>query len=321
MQKHKITLPQNFIERLTQMFGGALVNQIQGTFKEKPTTFRINTIKNKREIALDNLQSNGFKLKQIGWYKDAFILQNKSLRELSETDLYKNGAIYVQSLASMVPPLVLDPKPGDKVLDLTAAPGSKTSQLAALMNKTGELVANDNNEIRYQKLRHNMDLLGVSAEKDNWKMKLENKLGTALCKEYLEYFDKILLDVPCSAEARFVLDDPRTFSYWNERDIKEIVFRQRQLLFAAWRALKPGGILVYSTCTFAPEENEMQIVKLKEEMGDKAEIIKIDLDLKRLPIAGSWKDKKFSPEVKNCLRIMPSNEIEGFFVAKIKKFA
>src|SRR3989338_5169072 len=105
----------------------------------------------KEDTVIRELKKDGFKVKPVSWYGDAWILCNKSKRELMETEAYKNGAIYIQSLASMVPPLVLDPKQGERVLDVTAAPGSKTSQIAAMMRCKGELIANDQNKVRFFK--------------------------------------------------------------------------------------------------------------------------------------------------------------------------
>jgi len=218
----------------------------------------------------------------------------------------------------MLPPLILDLKPGEMILDLCAAPGSKTSQMAAMMNLQGELVANDNNKVRFFKLKHNMESLGVVGG-GNYKFTLRMEHGVQLVGEYQAYFDKILLDAPCSAETRFIEGDPRTYGYWKESKIKEMAYKQRQLLFSAWNALKPGGTLVYSTCTFALEENEAQISRFLERTPD-CEMLKIDLpEIKALPTVKEWKGKIMHPEVKKCLRILPTSEIEGFFVAKLTK--
>lgn len=316
-KKQSHGMPEDFLEKLIGMFGISLVSQLKPTFIERPTTFRINTLKGKKEQILEKLQQHGFKIERVSWYKDAFVLKSKTQRELTELDIYNNGEIYVQSLASMVPPLVLKPEPGEKVLDLTAAPGSKTSQMAALMNRQGELVANDNNEIRFSKLKHNMEILGVMGN-DFLKLTLEN--GVTLAQKYPEYFDKILLDAPCSAEARFVDGEPATYGYWKEKKVKEMASIQRQLLSSAWNALKPGGILVYSTCTFSPEENELQITKFMEKVGD-CELLDIDLpDLRRLLILKTWREQEINKEVvKKSFRIMSTKDIEGFFVVKMKK--
>lgn len=333
-------LPEIFVERMQSLFG-AYASHIEKTFVERPTTFRINALKvapNENIKAM--FAENGFKMKEVPWNKGAFVLQNKTKRELTDSDVYNQGKIYIQSLASMVPPIILDPKPGDVVLDLTAAPGSKTSQMAAMMQRTGELVANDVNKVRFFKLKHNMELLGVAdtsvlgetpphpsptrggSVDEAWKFALRMEDGSRLCGEYGEYFDKILLDAPCSAEARFVVGDVKSFGYWSEKKIKEMASKQRKLLFSAWHALKKGGTLVYSTCTFAPEENELQISKFLERFAGEYEVQNISSlvsGLKSFPTVSEWKGKKIHPDVKKSLRIFPTNEIEGFFVVKIVK--
>lgn len=319
MAKKLPSLPAAFLNRLPDIFGTYYAREIQKTFIERPTTFRANTLKSTRLQIIAELQAAGFKVNNVSWYKDAFILKNKSLRELQALPMYMEGRIYVQSLASMVPPLVLEPKPGETVLDLTAAPGSKTSEIAALMEGVGELVANDNNEIRFARLAHNMDLLGVTTEREKWKFKLQLSHGTSLVKDCQNYFDKILLDAPCSAEARFIMGDSSTYGFWNERHLKEMAYKQRQLLLAAWGALKPGGMLVYSTCTFAPEENELQIQKILERFSDaRVESIKIG-DLKAATPINVWQGIALLKQISKGLRILPTAEIEGFYVAKIKK--
>lgn len=323
-------IPELFFERLLTIVGPSLFHDVQKTFVERLTTFRVNILKNNEQLAMNNftdkvrtsLIEQGFKVKQVPWYRDAFILENKSKRELMETEEYTSGKIYLQSLASMVPPLVLDPKPGEKVLDLTAAPGSKTSQIAALIQQQGELVANDNNRPRFFKLKHNMEFLGVADERAEWKFTLRLEDGWKLCGEFPEYFDKILLDAPCSAEARFIEGQPKTYGYWSERKIKEMAYKQRKLLLSAWGALKRGGILVYSTCTFAPEENEWQISRLLERFGAEVEVLSGSVpQLKTIQPVTEWRGKLTHQAVGKAIRLVPTKEIEGFFVAKIHKRA
>jgi 16S rRNA C967 or C1407 C5-methylase (RsmB/RsmF family) len=336
-------LPEKFIERASLIFGASRFREIEKTFVGRPTTFRINSLKSNSLEVLPILSQHGFKVQKISWCPGAFVLLNKSKRELTDLPLYSEGKLYIQSLASMVPPLILDPKPGERVLDLTAAPGSKTSQMAALMQRQGELVANDKNKVRFFKLMHNMELLGVVNEpdrspsdpslalplqgreystlpKEGWKFTLRMEHGAQLSREYENYFDKILLDAPCSAEARFDTTDPKSFGYWSERKIKEMAYTQRILLRAAWHMLAPGGILVYSTCTFAPEENEVQLQKFIDRIPD-AELQLVAVpELQTAPIASSFKNLVISDSIrKNVFRILPNNQIEGFFVAKIRK--
>ena len=144
--------------------------------------------------------------------------------------------------------------------------------------------------------------------------------GAGLSREYENYFDKILLDAPCCAEARFDTTDPKSFRYWSERKIKEMAYTQRILLRAAWHMLKHGGILVYSTCTYAPEENEVQLQRFLEHSPD-AEIVKIELSgLQSAPLVSSFKNIVISEQIKkNAFRIFPTSQVEGFFVAKMRK--
>ena len=317
-------IPTSFWDRLSLIVGQSALAQVQCTFEQKPSTFRVNTIKSTTEEVEKTLTELGFQFKPVSWLDGAYILQNKTKRELVDSSLYTEGKIYMQSLASMVPPLMLDPQPGEMVLDLTAAPGSKTSQMAAMMKQQGELIANDNSKIRFFKLKHNMELLGVADEKEGWSFTLKQEDGSDLCGDYIDTFDKILVDAPCSAEARFIESDPKTFGYWSEKKVKEMAMKQRKLLFSAWYALKPGGTLVYSTCTFAPEENEVQISRLLNRFPEEAQIEDISSvlpGLKHLPGLPAWKEKVFHPEINKAIRIFPTDEIEGFFVAKIKKKA
>ena len=130
----------------------------------------------------------------------------------------------------------------------------------------------------------------------------------------------MLLDAPCGGEARFTLDNPKSFAYWKERKIKEMAFKQRKLIFSAFSALKPGGTLVYSTCTFAPEENEMQISRLLERLDGEVEVLPINfVGPERLPAVTKWRGKELHSLVANTLRIKPTTDIEGFFVAKLRK--
>ncbi|OIO18888.1 MAG: hypothetical protein AUJ37_04495 [Candidatus Magasanikbacteria bacterium CG1_02_41_34] len=302
------------------MFGDALSSELQQTFIDRSTTFRVNTLRAKEKDILAILKEKEFELEHVAWLSDTYILRNKEKRDICDLDIYTDAKIYLQSIASMIPPLVLDPKPGEIVLDLTAAPGSKTSQMAIMMKQEGELVANDKNKIRFFKLKHNMEQQGVIDDsKKDWSCTLRMEPGTVLLQEYEQYFDKILLDAPCSSEARFVVGNPKSFGYWKDRKVKEMAYTQRRLLLSAWKSLKPGGTLVYSTCTFSPEENEMQIDRLLERFDD-VDVLPVEIpDVERLPIMKEWQGKTLSPEVQKCFRVKPTKDIEGFFIAKLQK--
>ena len=263
----------------------------------------------------EKLEPQGFKIENVPWYRDAFILRKGRQKDLEKTDLYRKGEIYIQGLSSMIPPLVLNPTPGERVLDLTAAPGSKTTQLSCLMGAQGEITANDNNPIRVEKLKANAALQGAS----NVSV-LPAGDGGLFWKNNFESFDRVLLDAPCSSEGRFQLDEPSTYGYWKEDTNRKMAKEQRRLLKSAFYSLKPGGTLVYSTCTFSPEENEMALNWALETYGEGLELQDIPLSLPASTRGLSfWGDLKFNPSVAKSLRVLPTAEMEGFFVAKLKK--
>jgi 16S rRNA (cytosine1407-C5)-methyltransferase len=309
-------LPEIFLEKLRLVIPVNQWDRVFRTFSmERPATFRVNSLKAPSFSLKERLEPQGFKVENIPWYKDAYILRKGRQKDLEKTELYQKGEIYVQGLSSMIPPLVLAPQPGDKVLDLTAAPGSKTTQLACLMKNQGQIAANDNNPIRLAKLKANVELQGAA----NVSL-LEAGDGGLVWKKHWEAFDRVLLDAPCSSEGRFQLEEPSTYGYWKEDTNRKMAKDQRRLFKSAFLALKPGGSMVYSTCTFAPEENEMVLNWALETFADALEIEGISIPL---PVhtqgLSSWGDTRFHPSVTKSLRLLPAPDIEGFFVARLRK--
>ena len=318
-KSHKIigVLPEKFEARLQELVPNPItLIEVKKGFQERLTTFRVNTLKATKQEILEILAANGFKVCSPAWSDIAFVLLNKTKRDLMELPMYTEGKIYIQSFASQIPPLILEPTSQDLVFDVTAAPGSKTSQMAAMMNNQSKITANDINKVRFFKLKHNLEHLGVT----NVDLRLEDGSRLAGFPENADHFDKILLDAPCSAEARFVIGNIKTFGFWSEPKVKAMADKQRKLIFSAFRALKPGGTLVYSTCTISPEENELLIAKfLSKHLNAKlvpATLVGVD----KLEIPTTFRQKEIPQEIiKNTLRIKPTSQIEGFFVAKIQK--
>lgn len=315
-------LPVLFLERLRRIIPFQKWDGVANTFTEPPPpTFRINTLKVGPQFIKEKLEHLGFRIEKVHWYPDAFILREGRLRELQETEIYQRGEIYVQGLSSMVPPLVLDPQPGEKVLDLTAAPGSKTTQMACLMKGEGEITANDSNKVRFFKLRANLEMQGAS------QVKLSMRYGEVFGREFPETFDRILLDAPCSAEGRFQVQEPASYRYWKPAKVKEMARRQKNLLLSALRALKSGGVLVYSTCTFAPEENEAVLDWALGKLGDQIYIEEVraqhaaplSLILNQMPGLTQWEGKSFHPSLRSAIRILPTREMEGFFISRMRR--
>ncbi|WDC84105.1 RsmB/NOP family class I SAM-dependent RNA methyltransferase [Caloramator sp. mosi_1] len=190
---------------------------------------------------------------------------------MEKLDIYKEGYIYIQSLPSMIPPLVLDPKNGEKVLDMTAAPGSKTTQMAAMMNNEGYILANELDKIRCERLKYNVELQGASI------VEVVNGRGEQLGDKYPEEFDKVLLDSPCSGEGRFNIKDVKTYRFWSPKEVNRLSNLQKKLMLSAYKALKKGGIMVYSTCTLNRKENEEVLEWALNNLD--IEILDIDLNI------------------------------------------
>lgn len=309
-------LPEAFLEKLRRLIPMNQWDKVLKTFAvERPTTFRVNNLKTSTSSLKESLEPEGFKVENVTWYKEAFILRKGKQKDLEKTSLYTNGEIYVQGLSSMIPPLVLAPQPDETVLDLTAAPGSKTTQLAILMKNRGRILANDNNPIRVEKLKANAALQGATVVEV-----LPADDGGLVWRDNFEKMDKVLLDAPCSSEGRFQLDVPSTFGYWKEDTNRKMAKDQRRLFKSAFLSLKPGGTMVYSTCTFAPEENEMVLQWALETYGDAIEVENVTIPLPAHTRGlAAWGDLKFDPQVVKSVRILPTPDVEGFFVAKLRK--
>ena len=315
-------LPELFLARLKKIVPSQKLDTVANTFADpKPTTFRVNTLKANRNLVKEKLEREGFRLESISWYPEAFIVREGRLKDLEKTEIYKNGEIYIQNLSSMIPPLVLSPKPGEAVLDLTAAPGSKTTQMASLMKNEGKIIANESDKVRFEKLKSNVLLQGAK------NVEVILGYGESIGKKFPEHFDKVLLDAPCSAEGRFDVRTPSSYRYWNLKTVRENAKLQKKLLASAIAALKPGGVLVYSTCTFAPEENEEVINDALERFKGMVEIENVGArhasPLRSLSnqMSGltAWEGQKFSPEVRKSVRVLPTETMEGFFVAQLRK--
>lgn len=280
----------------------------------RPTTLRANTLKIKASELKKELLEEGVKLEPVPWYRQAFVVKNKSLKKLRELRLYKQGFFYVQRLSSMVPPLVLSPKAGDKVLDICAAPGSKTTQMATMMENKGEIVANDISFVRLEKLKANLKIQGVT------NVKVTKIPGQRIWQKYPEYFDRTLVDVFCSMEGKFSCYEQKYHKEWSLRKIKSLSKRQKWILRSAVSSTKSGGKIVYSSCTLSPEENEEVINWILEKEKGSLVVERINIPgFKTGPGLTAWRSKTFAKEIANTIRIFPSIKMEGFYVALLRK--
>ena len=289
---------QQFLkEMLITQYGEDIANKIiDGYLRQRPVTLRINTIKSSKENIKNKLQESGIETEDVSWYEEAIIIKDVREDEIKKLDIYKNGEIYLQSLSSMLPPIILEPKARENILDMAAAPGGKTTQISSITNNKAFITACEKNKIRAERLKYNLQKQGVGCV--NVMIEDARRLSDFFS------FDKILLDAPCSGSG--------TASVFNKGFSKEIIDRsskiQEELLKKALKILKSGGEMIYSTCSILVQENEnvLKIVLAKAN----AEIIPIEPieDVPLLPTS-----------INGVMCVCPTDLYEGFFVAKIKK--
>lgn len=221
------------------------------------------------------------------------------------------GKYYIQSLSSMIPPLVLNPLEGDAVLDLCAAPGSKTTQLAELMNNRGTLIANEISTERLKSLVFNVDKMSLV------NVGILHGKGELLSRQFENSFDKILVDAPCSALG-ITQKKGEVSNWWDIRKAEAMSDQQFRLLVSAIKMCKVGGEIVYSTCTLTLEENEFVISKILKKYPVK--LLDIELPVQSTPGFSTYGDMDLGDDLKKCHRILPWEiNSEGFFVAKLIK--
>jgi len=288
---------------------------------------RVNTLKLKDDIGnlnkenpfpklisakeiLKSLEEEGWEIEPIPFYKYGFWVRHES-ESIGNTWQFQMGYIYSQEAASMIPPLALDLEENLLILDMAAAPGSKTTQIAMHTQNNSYIIANDISLDRISALAENVQRTGSLVT-------ITMQDGRNF-KKYKNTFDRILLDAPCSGVGA-LRKSYKTLQMWNPNMIERLSKLQRQLIQAAFEALKPNGILVYSTCTLEPLENEFVVNWLLERYENaKIEPIRIE-NLKSSEPILEWENYKFFDDIKYTLRIYPwDNDTEGFYIAKIRK--
>jgi 16S rRNA (cytosine1407-C5)-methyltransferase len=312
-------LPLPFLERLKKIIPPGQISDVTKAFlNDKPETFRINTLKANPDDVLKE-----FTRARVSWEKDplissCFYFKNISKKKITELDAYQSGKIYLQNISSQIPPLILNPKPGETVLDACASPGSKTTQMAALMGNHGILTAIEPDEIRFARLRKNVENLGATC------VETVKTRAESFCRsfpEQAERFDKVLLDAPCSGDGTFYINDKASYAHWSEDFVKKTAKLQLKLLNSVIDVTKNGGLILYSTCSLSPEENESVIdavLKTRSDVNTVSFKDQLRWPFLKSPLP-SWYGVTFHPKIAQTARITPSLKHEGFFVALLKR--
>lgn len=305
----KRRLPKDFMEEIYESFSPVTVDKILlGMTDDRFLTLRVNSLKYNIQDLMRYFREVNIKFERVPFYSDALIIKNAREKDIQKLDVYEKGYVYFQSLSSMIPPLVLNPKEGERVLDMTAAPGSKTTQMACLMNNKGSILANELDKIRCERLKYNVGMQGASI------IEVINGRGEKLGDNYEGQFDKVLLDAPCSGEGRFIATSPMTYKNWSKKQVADLVKLQKKLFASGYKALKPGGTMVYSTCTINKDENEFILNWALENFDVKIERIELEI---RDSISGF--NEGIDKSINKSIKILPSKAMEGFFVAKFMK--
>ena len=296
-------IPEFLYHLLIEQYGENLTNTIiEGYSQKRPVTLRANTLKTSIEYIRTVFDNLHFTYKEVSWYQDALIMENLSEEQIKNLDIYKNGEIYLQSLSSMIPPLVLSPKEDENILDMAAAPGGKTTQMLALSQNQAFITACEKNKIRAERLQYNLNKQG--ANRVNVMIKDARQLDNFFS------FDKILLDAPCSGSGTISIFDKKLESTFTEDLVNRSSKVQYDLLNKAITLLKPGQEMVYSTCSILSKENEQILQKFLD--LKLIEILPIDISV--------FTDVILLPtSIQGTLCICPSQLYEGFFVAKLRK--
>lgn len=290
-------------EKLEKQYGTKITKEIiEGYQTKRKTTLRINTIKSNIEEIKNELEKEKIEYETVKWSKEALIIKNADEKTIQEMEIYKNGKIYLQSLSSMLPPIILEPKEGTDILDMAAAPGGKTTQIAALTNNKAHITACEKNKIRAERLKYNVDKQGATCvfimQKDS-----------RFIDDFFS-FDQILLDAPCSGSGTLDYNNENIEKYFTEQLIERSSKTQKTLLSKATKLLKPGHEMIYSTCSILDCENEDVVASVIK--NGNIEIVPINFEgMEELPILPT--------KISGTLCVKPTELYEGFFVAKIRK--
>lgn len=290
-------------EMLEKQYNESDVNRIYNGYNcKRVVTLRINTIKTTAEEVKQALVSAGVDFVCVPWSDIALVITNKSEKDIQALQMYENGEIYVQSLSSMLPPIAMKPLQGEDILDMAAAPGGKTTQIAAMTDNKANITACEMNAIRAERLKYNIEKQGASSvyvmQKDSRNI------------DDFFSFDRILLDAPCSGSGTLDLKREDTFKYFSKRLVEKSSSTQLTLLKKALKVLKPGKEMIYSTCSILSCENEDVVMQALK--SAKAEIVPIKINgIDELPL--------LPVKIPGTICVCPNEFYEGFFIAKIRK--
>ena len=300
-------LPQSFLDSMKEILGEDYEAFLIGFDGQRQYGLRVNTLK----MNLEEFERIApFHLKKVPWISNGYFYNAEDVP--AKHPFYSAGLYYLQEPSAMTPASRLKVQPGERVLDLCAAPGGKATELGAALQGEGLLVANDINTARAKALLRNLELFGISNSF------VTNEPPHVLAERFPEFFHKIMVDAPCSGEGMF-RKNPAVVDSWKEKGPEYFSKLQREIIVQAADMLLPGGMMFYSTCTFSPLENEKTITHLLKERPD-MEVVPMEDYENFAEGLTSYKDEAFDESCKLCRRIWPHKMSgEGHFMALLHK--
>ncbi len=308
-------LPEAFRERLAEELDPEDLAGVLAAFAApRPLAFRANPLRAAPAAVLAELRESGLSPEPVAELGGAWLLPRTELRRLQATEAARRGALLVQGLASQLVAPLLDPRPGERVLDLCAAPGGKAAHLAVRMEDRGEIVANEKSRRRSFKLRALLEEQGVTSSR------VVVGPGERFGRLEPGAYDRVLVDAPCSGEGRFRLEDPESLADWKPAKVKRLAALQERLLLSGLAALRPGGRLVYSTCTLSVRENERVVARALARAGGDVRLVPLPPPLPEArPGRTRWRGRPLPPELAGAVRVLPGARTEGFFLALLER--
>lgn len=298
-------LPKLFCEKMQILLQGEYPDFISGYDKENHCSLRVNTLKADRETFE---KENPFLLEKVAWRESGYYYDSSA--RPGRHPYHHAGVYYIQEASAMAPVAAAEIKEGEKVLDLCAAPGGKSTQAACALGGTGLLIANEIVPSRAKILSGNIERMGIK----NAVVLNENPAN--LEKYFPSFFDKIIVDAPCSGEGMFRKDDT-AINEWSLKQVEVCANRQSLILRSAHKMLAPGGRIIYSTCTFSPEENEMTVARFMDKYPEYT-IVRPKVHEFFSPGRPEWADG--NPKLADTMRLFPHRlKGEGHYVAVLQK--
>ena len=304
-----MSLPEFLEPLLAQQYSETDIEHIlEGYRAQRNVTLRANTLSSSKDEVASELDGAGIAWSGVDWYADAFVIENARERQIWDLPICEEGKVYLQSLSSMLPPIVLEAHANEDVLDMCAAPGGKTSQIAALTGNRAHLTACEMHAPRADKLEHNLAKLGA-------RNVVVMRTDARRMDEFFR-FDRILVDAPCSGSGTLKLDNPNGLARFTPKLIEKSKKSQRALLSKALTLMKPGSTLVYSTCSILEEENESIVRDCLSKVRRQG-----TFELKPLTFAGIETIPMLPSTLDEALTVCPTELYEGFFVVRIERTA